>query len=123
MFALGMIPALFPVIVIIVIGVVAVMAIRGVTQWSHNNTQPRIPAEARVVAKRADVSNHLPSRAGDNSPVHFSSNTSYFVTFEFLSGDRQELHVPPQEYGMIAEGDSGILTAQGTRFISFERRQ
>ena len=32
-----------------------------------------------------------------------------------------ELHVSGSEYGMLAEGDNGRLTFQGTRYLSFER--
>ena len=33
-----------------------------------------------------------------------------------------EFMLEPNEYGLIAEGDAGKLTFQGTRFISFERQ-
>jgi hypothetical protein len=32
-----------------------------------------------------------------------------------------ELHVAGVEYGMLAEGDFGNLSFQGTRFLGFER--
>ena len=50
-----------------------------------------------------------------------SSYTTYFATFEVESGDRMELKVPDNEYGMLAEGDIGKLTFQGTRYKGFER--
>ncbi len=37
------------------------------------------------------------------------------------SGDRIELCVSGAEYGMLVEGDTGRLTFQGTRYLSFER--
>jgi hypothetical protein len=43
------------------------------------------------------------------------------VTFEVESGDRMELHISAQEYGLLAEGDMGKLTFQGTRYHGFER--
>ena len=33
-----------------------------------------------------------------------------------------ELPVTGPEYGMLAEGDRGRLTFQGTRYLGFERR-
>ena len=30
-------------------------------------------------------------------------------------------HVSGTEYGMLSEGDTGRLTFQGTRYLSFER--
>lgn len=114
---------LFPVLFIIVLGIILFAVVRGIKEWSHNNAQPKIPARARVVAKRTSVSHsHHHAGAGEFHHMHTSnSSTSYYVTFEFMSGDRLELSVPSREYGMIAEGDSGTLTSQGTRFISFER--
>jgi hypothetical protein len=48
-------------------------------------------------------------------------STHYHVTFEVESGDRMELSMSGSEYGMLAEGDTGRLTFQGTRYLSFER--
>ena len=38
-------------------------------------------------------------------------------------GKRLELGVKDAEYGMLAEGDQGVLTYQGTRFLGFEQKQ
>lgn len=66
-----------------------------------------------------DVTHHR--HAGQNSHMHHSSSTRYYVTFEFTNGERIELLIPKNEIGMLVEGDIGILTFQGTRFISFVR--
>lgn len=50
-----------------------------------------------------------------------SASTSYYATFEVESGDRMELQLSGQEYGQLAEGDTGVLSFQGTRFLSFDR--
>lgn len=50
-----------------------------------------------------------------------TSSTSYYATFQVESGDRMELPVSGEQYGMLAEGDMGKLTFQGTHFLSFER--
>ena len=39
-----------------------------------------------------------------------------------VSGDRLELRLPGREYGLLTEGDTGLLTFQGTRYLSFERQ-
>lgn len=54
--------------------------------------------------------------------MHTSTSTTYYATFQFDSGDRLELHIPGREYGMMAEGDVGDLTFQGTRYLGFDRR-
>lgn len=43
------------------------------------------------------------------------------VTFELENGKRLELGVKDPEYGMLAEGDRGRLSYQGTRYLGFER--
>ena len=48
-------------------------------------------------------------------------STRYHVTFEVESGDRMELSLSGHEFGMLVEGDTGRLSFQGTRYLSFER--
>ena len=107
-------PIVFGLVFLFVIGTFIGIAVRGIMEWSKNSNSPRIPEQARVVAKRTYTSGNT----GDAS-----ASTTYYITFEFLSGDRKEFYVPYREYGMIAEGDDGVLTFQGTRFISFERNR
>ena len=47
---------------------------------------------------------------------------SDYATFEVESGDRMELSVDGEAFGLLAEGDAGELCFQGRRFLSFERR-
>ncbi len=72
------------------------------------------------MAKRTDVSRYH-HNGTDNSMEHYSSSTWYYVTFEVESKDRMELEVSGSEYGMLAEGDKGKLTFQGTRYLGFVR--
>ena len=91
---------------------------KGIKQWNKNNHSPRLTVPATVVAKRTNVSRH---RRSGNSTLH-STSTTYFVTFQFDSGDRMELMMDGYAYGMLVEGDEGELTFQGTRYLGFERR-
>jgi len=101
----------------IVIGMFIFFAVKGLKQWNKNNHSPRLTVPASVVSKRTNVSSHM--HGGDS--MHRTHSTTYYVTFEVESGDRMELHVDGQEYGLIAEGDVGMLTFQGTRYLGFER--
>ncbi|MBQ8201820.1 MAG: DUF2500 domain-containing protein [Clostridia bacterium] len=47
--------------------------------------------------------------------------TRYFVTFHKRDGNRIEMEVPGEDYGLAAEGDEGILVYQGDEFIVFKR--
>ena len=88
---------------------------KGIGQWNKNNHSPRLTVEAAVVSRRsAHTSHHTSTHA-----MHHT--TTYYVTFEVESGDRLELNVSGSEYGMLAEGDRGKLSFQGTRYLGFVR--
>ena len=108
-------PFLFITVFVIVIGMFIATAVRGVGTWSKNNASPRLTVSAQVVTKRTQVSHHH----HQESMSHTS--TSYYATFQVESGDRMEFSVSGAEYGMLAEGDQGSLTFQGTRYLGFER--
>jgi hypothetical protein len=105
---------IFPIFFILVAGIFLFSIIRGIREWSNNNSQPRLNVEAVVVSKRTHV------RHGGND--HHSS-TWYYVTFQVESGDRMEFGVNGREYGQLAEGDPGELIFQGTRYHGFSRKQ
>lgn len=115
----GLFPIIFIVIFILILGTILFRVIRGVSQWQSNNRQPILTVPATAVTKRTEVHRHTTNNS--NGSVMSSNTMSYFVTFQFDSGDRVELNVHGPEYGLIAEGDIGNLTFQGTRFHSFTR--
>lgn len=92
----------------IFIGVVVVIVKNG----KKNNNSPCLTVPARIVSKRARYSQY-----GSTDRL----NTWYYVTFQVESGDRMEFCVGTYEYGLLIEGDTGKLTFQGTRYISFDR--
>ena len=47
--------------------------------------------------------------------------TTYYVTFHKRDGNRVEMQVPGEDYGLAAEGDEGILVYQGDEFVVFKR--
>jgi hypothetical protein len=110
---------LFPIMFFLVFGLIIFTFIKGIKQNMYNNKQPVIPVDAKIVAKRYDVSHH--HHHGSDNMHHTSSSTWYYVTFEMTNGERMELQVPSKEFGMLVEGDEGTLQFQGTRFIGFTR--
>lgn len=111
-------PFLFGTIFLLVIGMFLFVIIRGIGQWNHNNHSPRLSVPARVVSRRQHHEHHAAANSGTGM-----GSTSYYVTFEVESGDRMEFHLTGKEYGMLAEGDEGMLTFQGTRYHGFERNR
>jgi hypothetical protein len=104
-------------IFLVVIGMFIFIAAKGISQWNKNNHSPRLTVPATVVAKRTNVSRDH----HHNNMHHTTHSTTYYVTFQVQSGDRMELHVTGQEYGLLVEGDQGSLSFQGTRYLGFER--
>lgn len=117
----GMFGVMFTVVFVLILGVILVTLVRSIGQWSKNNHSPRLTVDAKVVAKRTNVSRHHHS-GGANHVGHTSASTTYYVTFEVASGDRMELRLQGHEYGLLVEGDRGELTFQGTRFLGFRRK-
>ncbi len=116
---------LFPVLFLLFIGVFIWTLFRNIRTWNQNNHSPRLIVPAAVVAKRTSVSHSSTANAGDMTGAHgysTSTSTSYYVTFQVESGDRMEFVVNGSDYGMLAEGDIGKLSFQGTRYLGFERR-
>ena len=109
-------PVIFLAMFILVFCTSFVTVIRELRQWHKNNHSPKLTVNAKIVAKRVNVIRRR--RAGSN--LH-GSYTTYFVTFEVESGDRFELQVQGNEYGVLVEGDQGKLTFQGTRYLAFQR--
>ena len=99
---------------VLVLGSIIVTLIRGVGEWNKNNQSPKLTVPVTVVAKRSDVHRGIET-------MH--TFTSYYVTFQVKSGDRMEFEISDMEYGMLAEGDSGELTFQGTRYLNFQRNE
>ena len=101
-----------PVMFVLVFGIIIVTMVRGIGEWNKNNQSPKLTVHVTVVAKRSDVHRGIET-------MH--TFTSYYVTFQVESGDRMEFEISDMEYGMLAEGDSGELIFQGTRYLNFRR--
>ena len=113
---------MFTLVFVIVIGMFIVIAVKSISQWNRNNHSPRMTVPATIVAKRTNVSHHHHHNHGGTGMHHTTHSTTYYVTFQMESGDRMELHVAGHEFGMLIEGDRGMLTFQGTRYLGFERK-
>ncbi|HBK85047.1 MAG TPA: DUF2500 domain-containing protein [Firmicutes bacterium] len=101
-------PPFFNLVFGLILVVFAYIIISNIVEWSRNQASDVHMRNVRVVAKRTSVH-------GDHA------HTTYYATFEFLDdGARLELRVPAKQFGLMAEGDLGILNYQGTQFNAFE---
>ena len=119
--AFDVMSAIFPIFFILVAALVVFTIIRGLAEWNKNNQSPRLTVDATVVAKRENTTHYQDNANYEvTHTTTMRTSTTYYVTFEVESGDRMEMCVDGQEYGMLAEGDSGKLTFQGTRYLGFD---
>jgi hypothetical protein len=101
----------FVAIFVVVIGGILFSIGKGVSEWSSNNAQPELTVDAEIVSKRTEVSGR-----------EHSTSTTYYSTFEMEGGARLEVKLSGHDYGQFAEGDTGRLSYQGTRFLGFVRQ-
>ena len=116
-FGFDLFQILFTILFVLVAVVIVVTIIRNLSQWHKNNQSPRLTVPATVVAKRTSVTHFQ----GGNNGAQCHTSTAYYATFQVESGDRMELQMNGQDYGMLVEGDRGRLTFQGTRYLDFQR--
>jgi hypothetical protein len=117
---------------------IAFFAIIGVFIWrvvgqgrarAQMAAAPEVQALGRVVDKRVEIlspehtgvaelgsPNVVQVPMGDGSAWQL-----YKITFEQANGERFELGVPPEQYGLIVEGDSGTVTMKGGDLLAFDR--
>lgn len=108
--AFAIIPLFIIGTMILIFGVVLFVVIKVFSESARNKKMPVIQVKAVVVSKRTKTSGH--------SNTTF---TKYYATFELENRERMELAVSGTEIGMLAEGDAGMLTFQGTKYLAFER--
>jgi hypothetical protein len=104
-------PYLFGAVFVLILGSFLFILISNLLKWQKNNNQPKLNVDAKVITKRTEVSGGKNRRTYNN----------YYVTFEVESGDRMELLVKGNDFGVLAEGDEGELHFQGTRYLGFTR--
>ncbi|MBP3961304.1 DUF2500 domain-containing protein [Paenibacillus lignilyticus] len=113
----------FPLMFLLVFGLIIYGIIASIRQSQRNNKQPILTVQANIVNKRTNVRSTT-HHHHDNDGIHNHSSgtsTDYYITFQVESGDRMEFEVSGQESGLLAEGDYGKLTFQGTRYLGFQR--
>lgn len=104
---------LLVVVMVVIIGTLIFSLVSAGSRAMRNVTSQELTVGARVLGRRTE------QRGGGETPI----STEHLVTFELVSGERVELKVPSREFGLLAEGDEGQLTHQGTWYRGFERRR
>lgn len=108
----GLFGFLFALAVIFIIG-------SSIAQFIRNNNSPVLVVNAQLVDKY-DRTSHSTHDAGSGA-IHTNISTSYHLLFEVEGGERLSFTVRHSEYNLLATGDTGKLTFQGTRYKGFVR--
>ena len=111
---------LFVILSLLILGGVAAIVISTIVRKRRNDRAPIQTVRAAVTQKRVDSSSH--PNAGDPTGAHgYTSFSVRLVRFAVSDGTQTELTVDEEIYDRLTEGDSGMLTVQGTRFVSFQK--
>ena len=108
-------------LVVYAVAIIAVIVyfVRKVLRWSENNHAELIKQEVTLESvKEKYVILGVRSANGLSGPI---SPRRYYLTFSTQEGKKICCQVPENKFISVSEGAKGILTMQGTRFISFER--
>lgn len=110
---------IFIIAAVFIVGSILFNAASGVAEWSHNNSQPILNKEAKLIGKRVDT--RIRRRHRSNSNFSSTSSTNYYyLTFETVSPrERMVFRVKRREFDLLVEDDIGQLTHQGTRYHGF----
>lgn len=114
----GLIPMVVFFGFILVFTLIGIQVIKGLLEWNRNNNSPKVTTQARVVTKRTNVSHHHNAGMNNAAPTSHTS-TTYYATFETDKKERIEFRIQGRDYGMLAEGDTGTLTYQGSRYLGY----
>ena len=75
---------LFPLVFLVVLGMILFTIVGNLRTWSKNNASPRLTVPATVVAKRMNVSRHHTANAGDTGKLSFQGTR--YLGFERKNG-------------------------------------
>ena len=109
---------LFTFVPLFIAGVAVVIVITRVRDFYTGARQRRVTESEPVLTFPATVIGKRDSVSGDRDT---GTRTVYYVTFERLDLQRLELQVEGHQFGMLAIGDTGRLTHQGSWFHGFAR--
>jgi hypothetical protein len=114
--------------IIIMIGAISIFVliiltfIRQAKQSRKNSQSPVLTVDATIITKRIEDTEPKHFAEADDTYSRPSLSAWYYTTFQVDSGDRMELLIPSNEFGLLTEGDKGKLTFQGTKYLSFIRQ-
>lgn len=94
---------LYGTVILVALGILVAVIVKGIGQWNKNNHSPRLTVESTVAGKRMEITHRQYTNAGDATGAHgYHTTTTTWYCVE--SGDRLELRRNKREYDSLTEG-------------------
>ena len=112
------------IMLVLIIAIFTAIFFRCIFEWTINKCSAMESADAFVVAKQQGMIQQQIPNAGDATGGHgftLQEQPWYKITFRMTDSTEKEFNVDDQSFRELKEGEKGILTYQGTRYLGFKK--
>ena len=108
------------IMLVLIIAIFTAIFFRCIFEWTINKCSAMESVDAFVVAKQQGMIQQQIPNAGDATGGHgftLQEQPWYKITFRMTDSTEKEFNVDDQSFRELKEGEKGILTYQGTRYL------
>lgn len=112
------------IMLVLIIAIFTAIFFRCIFEWTINKCSAMESVDAFVVAKQQGMIQQQIPNAGDATGGHgftLQEQPWYKITFRMTDSTEKEFNVDNQSFRELQEGEKGILTYQGTRYLGFKK--
>lgn len=112
------------IMLVLIITIFTAILFRCIFEWTINKCSAMESVDAFVVAKQQGMIQQQIPNAGDATGGHgftLQEQPWYKITFRMTDSTEKEFNVDNQSFRELKEGEKGILTYQGTRYLGFKK--
>lgn len=112
------------IMLVLIIAIFTAIFFRCIFEWTINKCSAMESVDAFVVAKQQGMIQQQIPNAGDATGGHgftLQEQPWYKITFCMTDSTEKEFNVDDQSFRELKEGEKGILTYQGTRYLGFKK--
>ena len=112
------------IMLVLIIAIFTAIFFRCIFEWTINKCSAMESVDAFVLAKQQGMIQQQIPNAGDATGGHgftLQEQPWYKITFRMTDSTEKEFNVDDQSFRELKEGEKGILTYQGTRYLGFKK--
>ena len=112
------------IMLVLIIAIFTAIFFRCIFEWTINKCSAMESVDAFVVAKQQGMIQQQIPNAGDATGGHgftLQEQPWYKITFRMTDSTEKEFNVDDQSFRELKEGEKGILTYQGPRYLGFKK--